>query len=485
MPANSPGPEKQFAFEIIERNSKAVALLNDSIFYFGELGLEEHETVRLMSGLLAKEGFKIETGVAGFPTGMLATYGSGKPVIALHTECDANPDNSQVSGVCERKAIIAGAPGHCEGHNSNAAVMVAGAIAVKRAMERFALAGTLKVFVAPAEEQLLSRPYFVRDGYFADVDCAFHDHIGGEFATTYGLTHSAAVSAKFIFLGESVHAATAPWKGRDALDGVMMMDAGMAQYREHMTPAMRAHRVVTEGGLQPNVIPARASIWWYFRDATAEGARLLFEQAKKIARGAAMMTNTSVEVEVLSAVWPVRGNQTLAELVSGNIELAGMPEWTPAEQDFAKALQVAAGVQATGLGLAPSPLKGPATQRAAANDCGDVSWVVPMGRLTFPGNVPEAPFHHWSAGSALATSIAHKGAVAGAKALAASAIDIFLDPSIAARARETFAVEIGGTKYAPLIPLDQKPPLDLNRAEMEKWREKMRAHYVTEKVEFA
>ena len=142
---------------------------------------------------------------------------------------------------------------------------------------------------------MLSRPYFVRDGYFDDVDVAFHDHIGGDFSTTYGITHSAVVSAKFIFHGESVHAATAPWKGRDALDGVMLMDAGMAQYREHMTPAMRAHRVITEGGLQPNVIPARASIWWYFRDSTAEGARALFEQAKKIAQGAALMTNTTLD----------------------------------------------------------------------------------------------------------------------------------------------------------------------------------------------
>ena len=479
-----PNAEKQFVFDLIDQNAAAVALVNDSIFYFGELGLEEYESVGLVSELLAREGFRIEMGVAGFPTGMLATFGAGKPVIALHTECDANPDNSQASGETQHKPIVAGAPGHCEGHNSNAAVMVSAAIAIKRAMAKYALPGTLKVFVAPAEEQVLSRPYFVRDGYFADVDCAFHDHIGGEFATTYGITHSAVVSAKFIFRGESVHAATAPWKGRDALDGVVMMDAGMAQYREHMTPAMRAHRVISEGGLQPNVIPARASIWWYFRDSTAEGARLLFEQARKIAQGAALMTNTTCDVEILSAVWPVRWNQALAEIVDRNIELVGMPEWTADEQAFARQLQTSAGLRVSGLAISHTPLKGPAVQRAAANDCGDISWIVPMGRVTFPGNVPDAPFHHWSAGAALATTIAHKGAVAGAKALAASVIDVFLDPSIAARARETFAREIGETCYKPLIPPEQKPPLDLNHAEMEKWREKMRAHYVKAKIEF-
>jgi aminobenzoyl-glutamate utilization protein B len=149
-----------------------------------------------------------------------------------HTEYDANPDNSQAPGVAERSSIVPGAPGHCEGHNVNGAVLVASAIALKRTMQRFGLPGTLKVFGAPAEEQLLSRPYFVRDGYFDDVDVAFHEHLGGELNTVYGLTHSALISAKFIFHGETSHAGVAPWKGKDALDAVVLMDVGMAQYRE-------------------------------------------------------------------------------------------------------------------------------------------------------------------------------------------------------------------------------------------------------------
>src|SRR5262249_38159965 len=161
------------------------------------------ETARLMTGLLEDAGFAVTRGISGFPTGFLATYGSGTPVIAIHTEYDANPDNSQAPGVTERQAIVPGAPGHCEGHNVNGALLVATAIALKRTMERFGLPGTLKIFGAPAEEQLLSRPYFVRDGYFADVDVAFHEHLAGDFATVYGLTHSALVSAKFIFHGET------------------------------------------------------------------------------------------------------------------------------------------------------------------------------------------------------------------------------------------------------------------------------------------
>jgi aminobenzoyl-glutamate utilization protein B len=473
------GAEKAFAFETIERNREALALLSDSIFYFAEVGPQEFETARLMTGLLEDEGFSVTRGISGFPTGFLATFGTGAPVIAIHTEYDANPDNSQAPGVTERQAIVPGAPGHCEGHNVNGAVLVAGAIALKRTMQRFALPGTLKIFGAPAEEQLLSRPYFVRDGYFADVDVAFHEHLGGDFNTVYGLTHSALVSAKFIFHGETTHAAVAPWNGKDALDAVVLMDVGMAQYREHMKPDMRVCRVITEGGDQPNVIPARAGIWWYFRDPTAEGALKLFEQGKKVAHGAAAMTNTSVEVDVISAVWPVRANQGLAEVLQRNIDLVGMPEWTEAEQELAREIQRKAEIATGGLKTTARPLKGPAVQGSPCNDCGDVSWAVPMGRLSYPASVPGVPFHHWTAGVALAGSIAHKGALVGTKALAGAVIDLMTDAGLVQRAKDTFREELGGTTYRPLLPMDQEPPLDLHRDLMEHWRPKMREHYLT------
>ena len=476
--------EKAFAFDVVDRNRKALTTLSDSIFYFGEVGMQERETAGLMTALLEKEGFTVTRGLSGFDTGFLATWGSGQPVIALHTEYDANPDNSQASGETERKGIVDGAPGHCEGHNVNAAVMVTGAIAAKRAMEKFGIKGTLKVFGAPGEEQLLSRPYYVRDGHFKDVDIAIHDHIGADFRAIHGITHVALISAKFIFHGETAHSSTAPWKGRDALDAVVLMDVGMAQYREHMQPTMRIHRVITEGGLQPNVIPARAAVWWYMRDPTAEGVRKLFEQSKKIAQGAALMTNTELEIEVLSAVWPVRGNQTLAEVLQSNIEAVGLPEWTEDEQAFARALQVKAGAEPEGLKTAIPPLKGPSPQRSPSNDCGDISWVVPMGRLTFPANIPELPYHNWTAGAALATSIAHKGGHVGAKALAGSIVDLFTDPSLIERAKETFRGEIGNVKYAPLLPDGQKPPAGLNADMMDQWRERMRTHYVKERPEF-
>jgi aminobenzoyl-glutamate utilization protein B len=484
-PADNISPEKALCFDYLDRNATAIASLNDSIFYFAELGMQEIKTAGLMCELLEEAGFKVERGISGFASGFCATCGSGAPVIAIHTEYDANPDNSQASGVAEQRAIVEGAPGHCEGHNVNGAVLVASALAAKAAIDTFGLEGTLKVFGAPAEEQLISRPYFVRDGWFDDVDVAFANHISSDMSVGYGLIQSALVSASFTFHGETAHAGVAPWKGRDALDGVVLMDMGLAQYREHMTPTMRAQRVITNGGDQPNVIPRTAAVWWMFRDSTAEGAFKLFEQAKKIAEGAALMTNTSVSVDVISAVWPVRGNRTLAELFQREIELVGVPDWTKEEDHLARAVQAKAKVPVEGLKRTIDELKGPAVQQPAANDAGDISWKVPMVKFYFPASIPHINFHHWAAGVPLATSIAHKGALVGAKVMAAGIVECLKSPAIVAEAKRTFKDEIGGVEYRPLLPSEQKPPIDLNRATMEKYRPIMEKHYLAERPVFS
>lgn len=478
-------PEKTFAFDYLDQHAHQVALLNDSVFYFGELGMQEHETARLLCELLEENDFTIERNLAGFPTGFCASWGKGGPVVAVHTEYDANPDNSQKAGVTEPACIVEGAPGHCEGHNSNAAVMVAGTIAAKKAMEKFRLSGQLKVFGAPAEEQLVSRPYFVRDGYFDDVDLALTPHIGGQFNVGYGLIQSALISAYFTFHGESAHAGSAPWKGRDALDAVILMDVGMAEFREHMMPQSMCQRVITQGGDQPNVIPKRAQVWWYFRGPTAEAAMSVFERAKKVAEGAALMSNTTVEIDVQSAVWPVRGNRTLAELVQGEYEQIGAPVWTDEEEQLARTLQHRAGVKVEGLSRDVARMKGPATLKPASNDAGDVSWKVPMAKFYFPANIPNISYHHWAAGVALATSIAHKGAVAGAKVLASSLIEIFANPAVVEESKKTFAEELGDSRWFSMLPKDQKPPVNLNRATMERYRETMRAHYIKERPRFS
>jgi aminobenzoyl-glutamate utilization protein B len=473
-----------FAERFIERNSEALARLSDAIFYFGELGMQEFRTSELLTTTLASGGFEIQRQLSGFPTGFLARAGHGGNVIALHCEFDANPNNSQVPGVTERKEIVPGAPGHCEGHNVNAAVTIVSALAIKAVMDRCRIPGTLKLFGAPAEEQLVSRPYYVRDGHFDDVDIAFHAHILDEFRTEYGLAQLGMMSVQFTFLGVAAHSAMSPWEGKDALDAAVLMDVGMAQFREHMKPGMSAHRVFTEGGSQPNVIPSRTTCWWFFRDRSPEGVRALFEQAQRIAQGAAMMANCEVETTIMAGVWPVRGNETIARTIDRHIQAVGMPAWTEAEHDFARALQKGAGKAPSGLRTEIALLTGPCEPIMASNDCGDISWRVPMGRVWFPGNIPGAAFHHWSAGAALTTSIAHKGAIAGAKVLSASALDFLVSQDTVKEAWRTFDQEIAGVEYKPLLPADQKPPVELNRALMERYRPLMQAHYLQDRPEF-
>lgn len=472
-------PIVDHARQFLERNAGALAQLSDAIFYFGELGMQELRTSTLLADMLQAGGFNVTRGLSGFPTGFMAEAGSGGSTIAFHCEYDANPNNSQQSGVTEQREIVPGAPGHCEGHNVNAAVTISAALAVLSAMKRHGKAGRLKVFGAPAEEQLVSRPYYVRDGHFKDVDIAFHAHILDEFKTEYGLAQLGMMSVEFRFIGMTAHAAMSPWEGRDALDAAVLMDVGMAQFREHMRPGMSAHRVFTEAGQQPNVVPARSTCWWFFRDRNPEGVRSLYEQAHRIARGAAMMANCELEVSIMAGVWPVRGNETVARTIERCIVDIGMPEWTSTEQSFARALQAAAKKPQTGLRQGITRLTGPCEPIMASNDCGDISWVVPMGRVWFPANIPGAAFHHWSAGAALTTSIAHKGALAGAKVLASAALELLASRERVEEAHATFAKEIAGVTYEPLLPAEQHPPVELNRMMMDRFRPLMEPHYAS------
>ena len=475
---------KVIADAFIERNLEAIALLNDSIFYFGELGMQEYRTSELMSDLLKESGFQVELGIGGFPTAFVATYGSGSPVIGIHTEYDANPDNSQVAGVLDQRCITEGAPGHCEGHNSNGAVLVASALAVKAAMEAKGLTGTVKVIGAPAEEQLLSRPYLVRDGYFDGMDVCFAPHVGSEFAAGHGIMQSALISATFSFHGESAHAGVAPWKGRDALDAVVLMDVGMAEYREHMVPGTQCQRVITNGGAQPNVIPKLASVWWYFRASSAAGAMSVFERARKVAEGAALMTDTTCEVNILSAVWPVRSNEVLSALTEREFARVGMPVWSQEEQDLALSLQRKVKVKEAGLSTTYRISRGPSQQKPSANDAGDVSWRVPMAKVYFPSNVPNISYHHWAAGVALATSIAHKGIAAGSKVVAGAILECLCSSAHVTAAKEGFVRELDGVVYQSMLPVSQKPPVELNRSTMDKFRDAMSLHYLKARPRF-
>ncbi len=278
----------------IDGMKKQAQVMNDMVFSFAELGFQEVETSKYLSGELEKEGFKVERGVAGIPTAWMATWGEGKPVIALGSDLDCIPQASQKPGVAYHDPIIAGAPGHGEGHNSGEPMNIIAAVAVKKLMEREHIKGTIKIWPGVAEELLGTKAYYVRAGLFKDVDIVLFAHVADNLGVAWGSgAQNGAVSVEYHFLGESAHAAAAPWRGRSALDAVELMDVGWNFRREHLRLQQRSHYVIPNGGDQPNVVPQNAAVWYYFRETDYPHIKQLWDIGDKMAQGATLMTNTT------------------------------------------------------------------------------------------------------------------------------------------------------------------------------------------------
>jgi aminobenzoyl-glutamate utilization protein B len=481
--AAEPEGPKALATAVIERNADQIAAIGDNVYYFGELGMQEFESAKFVKGVLESIGFTVETGAAGMPTNVFAHWGTGRPRVVIVTEMDALPGGSQTPGSIARKPMIDGAPGHMEGHNTHPGVAIGAAYAVKQAMVRYNIPGSVAISLGPAEEQLISRPYLVRAGLFRDADIAILLHLGDSFAAGYGLMNYAAISAKFTFHGKTAHGAVDPWNGKDAVDAVELMDIGFDKLREHLRPTYRAHRAITAGGVQPNIIPDYAQIWWFVRDASMPAAKETFDKLTKIAEGAALMTGTTHEYRIDAAGWPQLGLKSIAEVLQANIEAVGMPRWSDDEQDFARRFQTAMGVRVVGLNTKPTAA-GQRVQSASSNDNGDVTWAVPSASLSFPATVPGITPHNWQAAVTPTSSIAHKGMVAGSKVLAGAILDFLTHPELVRQARAEFEKATEETKYFPVLPADAKPPLDLNKETMERYRSEMAKFYLNKPVRF-
>ncbi len=481
--AQEADPRKALAYEVVERNADQIALVGDSLFYFAELGMQEVESTKFLKQTLESIGFTVETGAAGMPTNIWAHWGTGKPLVAIVTEIDALPGGSQTPGDITHKPLVPGAPGHMEGHNTHGGLSIGAAYAVQQVMKKFDIPGTVAISFGPAEEQGISRPYLVRAGLFKDTDAAIVLHIGDNMATGYGLFNYAVISSTFTFHGKTAHGAMDPWDGRDAVDAVELMDIGFDKLREHLKPTYRAHRAITQGGIQPNIIPDLGQIWWFVRDATAPDAKETFDKLVKIAEGAALMTGTTYEMKINAASWPQLANKTIGQDIQANIEAVGNPKWSDEEEAFAKKFQAAMGMPVVGLNAKPTPFGG-RKQVAASNDNGDVTWIVPTGALSFPASVPGIQYHNWQAGVTPTMSIAHKGMVAGAKVMAASLLDLLTSAELRQKARAEFDKETTETKYFSFLPADATPPLDLNKETMDRYRPEMQKFYLNKTAEF-
>ncbi|MEZ4421968.1 MAG: amidohydrolase [Gemmatimonadota bacterium] len=472
------------ALQAVESRAKQVQEIVDMVFSFGELGMQEFETSKYLTGILEENGFTVERGVAGMPTAWVARWGSGDPVIALGSDIDGIPQSNQKPGVGYREPILSMAPGHGEGHNSGQAVNIVAALAVKEIMERENIPGTLVMWPGVAEEQLAGKAYLVRAGVFEDVDVNIFTHVSNNFGVSWGQSGAnALVSAQFRFRGETAHSAGAPWRGRSALDAVMLMAQAWEFKREHLQPAARSHYVIVDGGDQPNVVPQLATIWFYFRERDYEGVQAMYDAAKKMAEGAALMTGTTVDtIMTIGSAWSGHFNRPVAEVAYDNIKRVGLPAWDEADIALAKGIQRELGSEEEGLATEIGDLGGPVDMRRSlgggSDDIGDISWNVPTITLRYPSNVPGTPGHNWSNGIAMATPIAHKGAVAGAKVQALTLLDLFLRPDLVADAWTYFRDEqTTETTYTPFILPTDEPPIWLNADIMERYREEMRKFY--------
>jgi aminobenzoyl-glutamate utilization protein B len=456
----------------------------DQIFSYGELGFQEVETTRYLADILKTNGFSVQEGIAGIPTAFMATWGSGKPVIALGSDIDCIPQASQKPGVAWHDPIIEGAPGHGEGHNSGQAVNITAALAVKKIMERERLPGTLRIWTGTAEELVGSKAYFIRAGLFKDVDIALFTHVGDNLDVSWGPRDGTGlVSVQYSFLGETAHAAANPWRGRSALDAVELMDAGWNFRREHLRLSQRSHYVITDGGDQPNVVPRTASVWYYFRETDYPHIKELWQIGDDMAKGAALMTGVQLLPDkVLGSAWPQHFNKVVAETTWANIQKVGLPTWSDDDQKLAVALQKELKNPKTdGLRTKLSDkLQGPVTENngGGSDDIGDISWNVPTVTLRYPSNIPGLPGHNWANAISMATPIAHKGVTAGAKVQAMTILDLVMRPELVEQAWAYFKdVQTKDTTYEPLIRTQDQPAIWLNKATMEKYRPEMKKYY--------
>ena len=477
---------KREVSSIVDKNFKNTQIMVDKVFSFAELGFQEIETSKYLTKILETNNFQIDYGVSGIPTAWFARWKNGDgPVIALGSDVDCIPKASQFPGVAYHKPMVEGAPGHGEGHNSGVPVIITAALAIKEIMERENINGTLVIWPGIAEELIASKAWYTRDGLFDDVDISIFTHVSSNLSVSWGqATGTGLISVEYTFEGEAAHSAGAPWRGRSALDAAELMNIGWNYKREHLHPLKRSHSIFTDAGDQPNVVPSKASIWYYFRDVNYEGIMDMYNDATTIAEAAAMMTETKVSRKIMGTAWPRHFNKIIAETMYENIKKIGLPKWSEEDQTLAKAVQKEVdSYNQNGLSLKLSNIGTPPKYpiSGGSDDIGDISWKVPTVTLRFPSNIPGLQGHHWSNAIAMATPIAHKGANAGAKVVAMTVLDFLNDKSLIDKSWNYFKnVQSKEETYKPMISENDDAPIYLNKGIMDKYREDLEKFYYDE-----
>ena len=434
---------------------KKIAL---QIWNYAEVGYKEKKSSALLQQTLQANGFTIQSGVAEMPTAFLASYGSGKPVIAILAEFDALPGLSQEANP-EKKPIPGIDAGHGCGHHLFGTASVAAGIELKKLIESKKLSGTVRVYGCPAEEGGSGKVYLVRAGLFNDVDVAVHWHPSD--ANSITMTSALAnTSAKFRFYGIASHASMAPEKGRSALDAVESMDYMANMMREHVPQETRIHYVITQGGKAPNVVPDFAEVFYYVRHPKKDQVGSIFQRLVKTANGAAMGTETKMDYEIIGGTHDLLINRTLGEAMQLDLQKVGGVTYTAEEIEFGKKLQSTFTYKVPAINSAANiiPLKN-IDAGGGSTDVGDVSYAVPTVGLEAATWIPGTPAHSWQAVACGGTEIGTKGMMVAAKTMALMAIDLFSDPALINKAKQEFIQAKGDYQYKALLG-DRKPALN-------------------------
>ena len=461
-------------WQLVDARKGAYEALSDRVWETPEICYTEYRSVAEHRAMLEAEAFRITENLAGIPTAIMGEAGEGGPVIAILGEYDALPGLSQVAGIAEPKELTPGGHGHGCGHNLLGSAALLAAAAVKNHLSQQGISGRVRYYGCPAEEGGAAKVFMVRAGLFDDVDIAITWHPAAINRVDDAVS-LANTRLDFTFKGRAAHAAAAPHLGRSALDAVELMNVGVNYMREHMPSDARIHYAMLDGGgVAPNVVQATAKVRYAVRARNLPGLRPLIERVKKIASGAAMMTETQVDVKVVSAVSNLLGNTPLEEAMQRQMERLGPPPFDAADRQYAAEIQatltqedMASTFARAGVAANDHPLCDfivPYGTRGApmmgSTDVGDVSWVVPTVQARVATHAIGTPGHSWQITAQGKSGQAKKGLVHAAKIMAAVAVEALADPTLLARAKADLGARTQATPYDCPLPKDVNPPIE-------------------------
>jgi aminobenzoyl-glutamate utilization protein B len=444
---------KRAAVHSVDKHAAELTALSDQVWAFAETALREHRSAAALADYAERQGFRVQRGVAGLPTAFVASYGKGHPIIGVMGEYDALPGLSQ-QATAEKAPLVAGAGGHGCGHNLFGAASLGAALAIKEQIAAGKLQGTVRFYGTPAEEDVGGKIYMARAGLFDDVDAVLAWHPGDETQADM-ISSQAMVDLSVEFRGKAAHAASDPWNGRSALDALELFTHGVNLMREHVRPTARMHYTIAAGGDVPNVIPEYARAWLWLRDWQRSEVEALLARVRKLADGAAQMTETTATVTVQTGSWEMLNNDAGAKLLNANLLWLGPAVYTEQEQDFARRIQRATGVPATGMFTGVKPLDGQVPE-GGSTDVADVSWITPTLHVTVATSPLGAPWHAWPVVATGGMSIGHKGLLRAARTLAATMVDLYEQPESLAAVQAEFKARKGDVVYQSYAP--QGPP---------------------------